>query len=234
MAVAALHLLVDDDAIEPLLGRFGDELFARAMCSLPRTRSLDKCGLAPPSSASSIRLEIFDLLLAGQQGDLAHLLEVHPYRIVEDVEPGLVVLLLGLRLLDAVHLRLVHDLNIQIPQLDEDLVQFLGGRNRVGKRVIDIVVGQVALLLSQTDEFLDFLGQIKSRLRAVIARRPCGECDLRVLADKRLSIRGPRWANGRGFWGDGLIDIRLGMLFRPGGFSRRFGGRRASPCLQRP
>ena len=37
----------------------------------------------------------FDLLLAGQQGDLAHLLEIHADGIVEDIEPavGLFVLL---------------------------------------------------------------------------------------------------------------------------------------------
>ena len=41
----------------------------------------------------------FDFLLAGEQRDLAHLLEVHPDRIVEDVELRVGLLLVGKLLL---------------------------------------------------------------------------------------------------------------------------------------
>ena len=54
------------------------------------------------------------LLLAGQQGDLANLLEIHADRVVQYVEPRLIVLLVRLRLLDAVHFHVVNDLDIQI------------------------------------------------------------------------------------------------------------------------
>ena len=105
-----------------------------------------------------------DLLLARQQRHLAHLLEIHPHRIVQDVQPALLLLLLRFRLLDPVHLGLVHDLDLQVAQLDIDLVQVLGQDGRVRQRVVDVVVGQVALLLGEPDQLLDLLRDINARL----------------------------------------------------------------------
>ena len=68
------------------------------------------------------------LLFARQQRHLAHLLEIHPDRIVQDVQPRLLVFLFRLGLLDAVHLRLVDDFDLQVAELDVDLVQFLRAR----------------------------------------------------------------------------------------------------------
>ncbi len=104
------------------------------------------------------------LLLPGQQWHLAHLLEIHPDRVVQDVQARFVLLLLRLRLLDSVHLGLVNDLHLEIAQLDVNLVQILRRNDRVGQGVVDVVVSQVALFLREADEFLDFLGQIQAGL----------------------------------------------------------------------
>ena len=66
------------------------------------------------------------------------------------------LLLFRLGLFDAVHFGLVHNLDLQVAQLDVNLVQFLRQDGRVGQRFVDVAVGQVALLLRQPDQFLDF------------------------------------------------------------------------------
>ena len=57
-------------------------------------------------------LRVFDFafgdlhfLLAREQGDLAHLLEIHPHGVIQNIEARLVVFLLHFGLLDAVTLR---------------------------------------------------------------------------------------------------------------------------------
>ena len=106
----------------------------------------------------------FDFLLARQQRHLAHLLEVHADRVVQDVQPGLVLLFLRLRLLDPVHLGLVNDLDFEIAELDVDLVQVLRGDDSFREGVVDIAVGQVTLLLGQADQFLDFEREFGGRI----------------------------------------------------------------------
>jgi len=105
-----------------------------------------------------------DFLFAREQGHLAHLLEIHPNRVVQNVQPALVLFLLRLRLFDVIHLRLVHDLHLEVAKLDIDLIQLLRRDHRVRQRVVDVVVGQVPLLLREPNEFPDLFGQIYSRL----------------------------------------------------------------------
>ena len=45
--------------------------------------------------------------------------------IVQYVQPRFLVVLFRLGLLDAVHFRLVHNLDLQVAQFDVDLVEFL-------------------------------------------------------------------------------------------------------------
>ncbi len=66
------------------------------------------------------------LLLAAEQRHLAHLLQIHPHRIVQNVEPAFFLLFLfRLRLLDAVHFRLLHNIDFEMSQPDINLIQFL-------------------------------------------------------------------------------------------------------------
>ena len=166
MLLAGVDLLVENHAVEALLGRLGNQLFRqRNVLFGGETEAVD--------DALDLVFGRFDalgnlhLLLARQQRHLAHLLEIHADRIVQDVEPPFLVLLVRFGLFDAVHLRLVNNLDLQIAQLDVDLVQFLRPDEGLGQRLVDIVVGQVALLLGQADQFLDLLRDLKARRGAV-------------------------------------------------------------------
>ena len=61
-------------------------------------------------------------LLARQQGHLPHLVQIHPHRVVQDVQPR-GVLLLAFGFLDVVHLGLVNNFNFERPQLGKNFVQ---------------------------------------------------------------------------------------------------------------
>ena len=86
MLLPPLDLLVNNDPVEALLGRLGNEFFGQGDVFL--------AGEAEAvNDAFDLVLRLFDalgnfhLLLARQQRDLAHLLEVHPHRVVQDVQP---------------------------------------------------------------------------------------------------------------------------------------------------
>ncbi len=101
-----------------------------------------------------------DLLLARQQRNLAHLLQVHPDRIVEDVVlRGARLLLLGLLLALLVVLDLVRleDLDLEVLQDRQDVVDFLLVFDRLGQRLVDVVEREVALLLRKADQLADLL-----------------------------------------------------------------------------
>ena len=74
-------------------------------------------------------------------------------------------------MLDAVHFRLIHDLDFEVAELDINLVQVRGADQILRERLVDIAIGQVTLLLGQADQFLDLLGDIDGRV--VSAARPC-------------------------------------------------------------
>ncbi len=145
-----------------------------------------------------------DFLLAGQQGHLAHLLEVHAHRVVEDVQPALVLLFLRFGLLDAVDLGLVDDVDLEVAQLDVNLIQFVRRNDGVGQGVVDVVVGQVALFLRQAKEFLDLFGEIDARRTLERANR--------LLDLRQLGFRGKRRGGGlaiavRGACGVGAFGV---------------------------
>ena len=105
----------------------------------------------------------FNFLLAGEQGDLAHLLEIHPNGVVEDVEllgfcviggSGVVVFLV----LEAVHVGGVDDIELHTAETLVDAFDVGGLDHVLGKEVVDVVVSEVALLFGKLDEFAnDFL-----------------------------------------------------------------------------
>ena len=163
MVVAALDLFVENYAVETFLGRFGNEFFGQCDVLLAgETEAVD--------DFFDLVFRVFNafgnlhFLLAREQRDLAHLLEVHPNRVVQNVQPALVLLFFRLRLLDAVHFRLVNDFHFEVAELGVDLIQFLGRDHRVRQRIVDVVVSEVTLFLGQPNQFLDLLCQIEAGL----------------------------------------------------------------------
>ena len=182
VVVAALDLFVENDAVEPFLGRFGNEFFGQCDVLLAgETEAVD--------DFFDLVFRVFNalgnlhFLLAREQRHLAHLLEVHPNRVVQNVQPALVLFLFRLRLLDAVNFRLVHNFHFEVAELGVDLIQFLGRDHRVRQRIVDVVVSEVTLFLGQPNQFLDLLGQIETRValnganRLLIESRMLGRVD---------------------------------------------------------
>ena len=97
----------------------------------------------------------FDFLFAREQRDLAHLLEIHPNRIVQDVvlrRAGLLLLRFLLPLLVILDLVRLENLDLEILQNREDVIDFLLVFDRLGQRLVDVVERQIPLLLRETDE----------------------------------------------------------------------------------
>ena len=106
-----------------------------------------------------------DFLFPRQQGNLPHLLQIHPDRVIENIEPGLFVIFLRLGLLDPIDFGLVNNLNLEVAQLDIDLVQVFRGDQGFRKSVVNVAVSEVPLLLRETNEFLNLFRQFR-RVRA--------------------------------------------------------------------
>jgi hypothetical protein len=112
-----------------------------------------------------------DFLLAGEQRHLAHLLEIHPDGVVEDVEflVGLEVLRrrrsssIALLVLVAVHLGGVDDVELHVAEPLHDGLDVIRIDEVVGQDLVDVVEGEVVLLLGELDEFADlFLATVHS------------------------------------------------------------------------
>ena len=154
--VAAVDLLVLDDAVETLaalLELAGEiQVFARGEAEAVEVLLHHALGVLDA-------LGNFDFLLAGQQRHLAHLLEVHPDGIVEDVELRVGLLLVGKFLLGAgggllvtVDLGRVDDVDLEVAQEHDDRLEFLGIVDALRNRLVEVVPRQVALVLGQLDE----------------------------------------------------------------------------------
>ena len=120
--VAAVHFFVENDAVETFARRLGQQFFRQRDVFLAgETEAVND--FADFVFGGLDALGNLHLLLARQQRHLPHLLEIHPHRIVQNVQPA-GVLLLGLGGFDAVHLRLIHNLDFQAAQLGKNFVQF--------------------------------------------------------------------------------------------------------------
>ena len=106
-----------------------------------------------------------DLLLAGQQRHLAHLLEIHADGIVEDVMlRGARLLLLGLflALFVAVNLLRVEDVDLEVLEDGDDVLDILGVVDALRQGVVDVVKSQISLLLRKADEIADLLVDVRA------------------------------------------------------------------------
>ena len=101
----------------------------------------------------------FDFLLPGEQRHLAHLVHVHPHRIVQDFQPR-IFLFLGFRRFCPFDFRMVHDFDVEIAQFCVEFIEVLGCQ-AVRQHVINIVVSDMTVLLGQMEQGFDGLGHIR-------------------------------------------------------------------------
>ena len=166
MAFAVGDFLVHDHAVEAFLGRLGQQFFRDGDVFL---------GGEAEAVNEALHLDLglldaladLDFLFAREQRHLAHLVHVHPHRVVQNFQAGVLVrflLLRRFRLPGALGLGLVHDdFHVETAQLGQQRVQILRAEV-VRQHVVDVVVGDVAVLLGQVQQRLDRLGQIHGRL----------------------------------------------------------------------
>ena len=163
MAGAAGDELVDDGPVKPLLGRHGEQLVRQRQVLF---------GGKPEAVHDPARLLFrrfnalanLHLLLPGQQRHLAHLAQIHPHRIIQNIVAALFLLLVGLDRTVPLHFGGVNDLDLQAAQLGEDMVQIGRGGKVVRQGVVQVVIGQVPLLLGEAQEVFDLLRQVETRL----------------------------------------------------------------------
>jgi len=154
MRVAAVHLVVYHDAVKAFARRIGQQFFRQRNVFLAgKTEAVND--FADFIFRRLDALGNLHLLFARQQRHLAHLLEIHPHRVVERVQP-VRVFLHGIGCFDAIHLRRVHNFDFKGAQLGEDLVQNFRGYDIFWQHLVDVVVGQMPLFPREADEFLDF------------------------------------------------------------------------------
>ena len=179
MFFPALDLVVEDDAVETLLGRLAQQLVRKGDVLLSREAEAvnDFFNLVLRSFNAFGNLHF---LLAGEQGHLAHLFQVHADRIIKDVQPPLFFFRIDLGLLDVqvIHFRLVHDLDLEIAQFDENIIHFRMSRRR-RQCFLDVAVGQITLLLREPDELFDFFGDFGGEMFVPINRTVGGMAVLR-------------------------------------------------------
>jgi hypothetical protein len=155
--LAVFDFVILDDAVKSFFRRLGQKFFGQSDVFFGNEAETEH-------DAAEIILGVFDafgnlhFLFAGEQGDLAHLLEVHAHRVVQRVQPGLLLFLLGLDSLNVVQLGLVNDFDLEVAELREDVLDVLGGGQVVRQRFVQVVIGEIALLMGQADQLFDLIG----------------------------------------------------------------------------
>ena len=163
VGVAAVDFLVENDAVKAFLGRLGNQFFRKGDVFLAgETEAVDD--IFDFVFGVLDALGDFDFLFACEERHLAHLLEIHADRIIENVEAGFILLFLGLGLFDAVDFGLVDDFDFEVAELDVNFVEFLAGDHGVREGFVDVVVGEVALLLGEADKFFDLFGDFSGAI----------------------------------------------------------------------
>ena len=94
------------------------------------------------------------------------MLEVHAYRVIENVEFGLRLLLLLLFLillsvLESVHVGGVDDVDLETAQAVHDGIHLIRVVDAIRESFVEVVKGEVALLLCEFDEILDLLLKLR-------------------------------------------------------------------------
>ena len=98
-------------------------------------------------SPSSIRLQISTSCSRVSKRDFAHLPQIHLDRIVQDIQAAFLRFLLRFGRLGTIQVGRFDDLDFEAAQLGINRVQQLRGNDFIRNRVVDVVVGEVALVL---------------------------------------------------------------------------------------
>ena len=161
MAFAGVGEPVHDHSVEPLLGGNGQQLLRQGDVLLgSEAQSIN-------DSAGFLfgRLDPFanfHFLLPGQQGDLAHLPQIHANRIIKEIEP-LVLFRLHPRRSGLVHFGRVNDVDVQVSQFGQNAIQILRGHDVFRKRIVDVLVREVALVTGQPDQIFRLFDDVQAR-----------------------------------------------------------------------
>ena len=158
MPFAVGDFLVHHDAVETFLGGLGQQLFGNRNVLL---------GGEAQAINQTLHLEFglldalanLHLLLAREQGHLAHLVHVHPNRVVQGIESA-VFLLLRFRGFGLLDLGVGYNLDVEVAELGVELVQVIR-RHAIRQKVIDIVVGKITLLAGHLEQSFDGFGQVR-------------------------------------------------------------------------
>ena len=224
MAFAIGDFFVHDHAVKTFLGRLGQQFFGDGDVFLGGEAEAVNDALHLHFGLFNA-LANFDFLFAGEQGHLAHLVHVHADRVVQNFEAGVLVLLLLLGcsgcLVRSARSASAWSMTISTSRprsLVSKRVQILG-TEIVRQNVVDVVVGDVAVLLGQVKQGLDGLGQIHGRLNG---RRQRDR--LTALRQFLRAMRGVIARAGLGF--------SVGF-HRFGHFPPRVGNDKAPPCRGR-
>ena len=109
----------------------------------------------------------FDFLLAGEERNLPHLFEIHPNRIVQNIELGvaliffLLLFVVFFAVLVAVDLGGVDDVDLHAAQTVEDRLHLVGLVDAIREGFVEVVESEVALFLGELDEFAQFFGHFR-------------------------------------------------------------------------
>ena len=179
VALTRLDLLVEDHAVEALLAV--GELVGEAKVAVGGEAELVQM-FGDLDLGILDALGDFDLLFACQKRHLAHLLEIHADRVVENIE---FLVCLGLLLTAAVVIAFlvfvavdfggINDVKLHVAQALHDGFDIFGFDQIIGQDVIDVIKGQVFLLLRQLDEFADLLLNLRSVDARLLATLVLGE-----------------------------------------------------------
>src|SRR2546423_803190 len=157
MALAVGNFFVHHHAVETFFGRFRKKFFSDRDVFFGReTKSIDQAFHFRLGFLNA--LANLDFLLACEQRDLAHLVHVHPDRVIEDFQAR-IFLFFRFGGLGALDFGVINDFNIGITQLGIKLVQVIRGE-AIRQHVIDIVVGDVSMLLVEVQQGFDRLAEI--------------------------------------------------------------------------
>ena len=167
----ALDFFIEDHAVEafPALEEFAGKIEMTPSNKPETVKMLLHHGFSLLNA-----LRDFDLLVAGQQRHLPHLLQIHPYRVIQDINlcwhPAFLFVLLIINVFLAVpvaiHFGRFDDIDLQATQTRENQIQFVGVGNAFGQGFVQIVEREMALFLCQLDKFpnarLNFDGRIQT------------------------------------------------------------------------
>ena len=115
--------------------------------------------------------------------------QIHSQRIIQRVEFGLFVRLPRRRLLRAVHLRLVDDLDVEIAQGTIHLRQAFGRDKRLGQSFVNVIESQIALFARQPNQVLDLFAQIGAGLALDCTKQLLGVGQRGIRQKSRLGFR---------------------------------------------